>query len=163
MQKKIKYGKFERDEWHPLYSLDDPNIKKVLDCIEFMDWKDYQLWVHGAILMDRVTHDLDLTITGPYDPPRINFMLETIIACGFAHGVYVDVKYLVEGQIFDFQEWLDEPRDICNLYATYKPAIQVNGITFRYGVEMDELWVAEQCHPMKKVLHLNMPSPVRLY
>ena len=163
MRKKIKYGKFERDEWHMLYGLDDPNIQKLFDCIDFMDWSEYQLWVHGGIMMNKMTGDLDLTITGPYQPDRINFMLETIVACGFAHGVYVDVKYLVDGEIFDYQTWLDEGYEVCNLYATYKPVIQVNGINFEYGTEMDGLWVAEQCHPMKKVAHLNVPSPIRLY
>lgn len=163
MDKKIKYGKFERGNWNVLLGLDDPNVIKLFNCIDFMDWSEYELWVHGSILMDGIASDVDITIVGPNRPDQVNFMLETIVACGFAHGVYVDVKYLVAGEIFDYQEWIDDPVEVCCIYATYQPKIEVNGINFTYGREWEGLWVSEQCHPSRKGLRRLPPSPFRMY
>ena len=163
MKKKIEYGNYKREDWHDLHGLFDPNVEEVLDCIEFMDWEGYELWAHGGILEDRITTDLDLTIIGILDVDKINFMLDTIVACGFSKGVYIDVKYLVDGDLFDHQIFLEDQQFVRNIYATYRPEIKVNSVTFTYGSKLDGLYLVEQIHPMRKVLHKSMPSPVRIY
>ena len=162
MKKHIKYGKFERTEWNSICGLEDPLVQKWFECIDFMDWSEYELWVHGSILEDRPTLDIDLTLIGPDSPERVNFMLETMVACGFHLGIYADVKYLYDGELFDHQEWLENPHWITNIYANYRPEIEVDGKNFNYGESISGYYISTQVHPLKKVRHKNMPSPVRI-
>jgi hypothetical protein len=162
MEKHIKYGKFERTDWNLVSTLKDPLVKEWLDCVEFIDWEGYELWAHGGILEDRMTVDLDLTIVGPDEPDRVNFMLETLVACGFHLGLFIDIKYLYDGQLFDHQEWLDDGKYIYNVYASLAPEITINGSLFVYGKLLDGYYLADQIHPLGKVRGKDMPSPLRI-
>lgn len=162
MRKHIKYGKFERTEWNQLCGLTDPLVKEWFKCIEFMDWSEYELWAHGSILENKITMDLDLTLIGPDRSETVNFMLETMVACGFHLGLYIDVKYLYDGELFDHQEWLETGNWITNIYANYRPEIEVNGINFKYGEELEGYYISTQTHPLRKVMHKDMPSPIRI-
>ena len=162
MKKHIKFGKFEREDWHMMHGLDDPKVNAFLDCIDFMDWSEYELWVHGGILMDKETADIDLTLIGPVRPDQVNFMLETCVACGFNLGIFIDIKYLYDGELFDHQEWLEDNFFVTNRYASYAPDIQVNGKEFKYASMKNGFFLHEQTHPLRKVWMLDMPSPHRL-
>jgi hypothetical protein len=162
MKKHIKFGKFERSEWELLHGLGDPTVKSFMKCIDFMDWSRYELYAHGGILEDRLTADIDLTIIGPKNPKQVNFMLETCVACGFNYGIYADIKYLYDGELFDHQEWLDTGEYVTNIYASYAPEIYINGETFKYAVDFEGFWLAEQSHPLGKVRDLDMPSPKQI-
>ena len=163
MKKHIKYGKFEREDWHDLTDLRDPVVVDFFECINFMDWTEHQLWIYGSILKPGPSGDIDLVIVGPNRPEQVNFMLETIVACSFAHGVYVDVKYLIRGELFDYSQPTDEWELTRNIYATYKPVITVNKINYEYGVMVGDYWTVEQWHPMKKAFGRLHAPPVRFY
>ena len=103
MEKKIKFGEFTCNVTTKLNGLDDPIVKLVLGKIGNLDWNDYNLYVHGSILKDSPANDIDLTITGPQDPTRVNYLLRECIKIGYSHDVQVDIKYLLSGEIFDYE------------------------------------------------------------
>jgi hypothetical protein len=162
MNKHIEFGKFKRSEWNEVCTLKDPIVKEWLEGIEFIDWDGYELWAHGGILEDRFTADIDLTIIGPDEPDRVNFMLETLVAYGFHLGVFVDIKYLYDGILFDHQQWLKDKQHVRNVYASYAPMIHVNGVNYSYATEAYGYYLSDQIHPLGKVRRKRMPSPVRI-
>ena len=162
MKLEIKYGDFWRDEWSLFWGLQDPLVQAWFKEIKFMDWSEYQLWAHGGCLEERWTGDLDLTLIGPDRPDQVNFMLESMVAYGFHLGLRVDVKYLYHGELFDHQQWLLDHKFITNLYASYAPEITVDGKLFEYAELINGYWISQQTHPLKKVMRLDMPSPIQL-
>ena len=70
----VTYGKFTNNEWTTINGAN--SVQHVLDRIkQEVNWEEYQLWMHGSILSDVDTHDIDLTILGPMYPNIINVML----------------------------------------------------------------------------------------
>jgi len=141
----IEYGKFRNDKWETLNGL--ASVQRTLDRIkEELDWTGFSLYVHGSILLDVDTHDIDLTIQGSMLPPRINQLLEGCVRIGFEEKQLVDVKYSLSYDLYDPE--IDGTKTI--LYACYQPKITVDGTTFDYGKLVYDLYLKETTYPMTK-------------
>ena len=158
-QELITYGQFSNSEWHTLNGLD--SVQHVLNRIKTeVNWDTYELWIHGSILSDVDTHDIDLTIKGPMYPAIINNMLETIVRIGFEEKIYCDVKYSVSNQLYD--PMFDQPKEI--LYACYQGKITVAGETYNYGMLTKDLYLKSTRYPMGKCRTngITYRSPIRV-
>ena len=145
MVKHIKYGAYECIS-QPIKGLQDPLVEDLLDAIKQLDWTDYQLWTHGSILGTAPANDIDFTIIGPRDNQRVSYLLESCVRLGYERNIQTDIKYLVEGKLYDWA--LNESH--CNIEAHYQPEIWINGTTYKYGQLVDGLWCSERCWPMTK-------------
>jgi hypothetical protein len=155
----VTYGKFTNSEWQTINGL--ASVQHVLERIkQEVNWDTYELWVHGSILSDVDTHDIDLTIIGPMYPAIINNMLETIVKIGFEEKIYCDVKYSISNQLYDPE--VDTQKTI--LYACYKDRITINNETFIYGTNVKDLYLKETRYPMGKcrMNDIVYKSPVRI-
>lgn len=155
----VTYGKFTNSEWITINGLE--SVEHVLERIkQEVNWDEYELWIHGSILSDVDTHDIDMTIKGPMYPNIINNMLETIVRIGFEEQIYCDVKYSVSNQLYD--PVFDQPKDI--LYACYQGKITVAGETYNYGMLTKDLYLKSTRYPMAKTRRSGIiyKSPIRI-
>jgi len=157
MEKKIKFGEFTCNVTQKLNGLDDPLVKLVLGKIGNLDWDEYNLYVHGSILNDSPAQDIDLTITGPQDPYKVNYLLKECIRIGYEHQVQVDIKYLLSGEIFDYPTHTPGETHTVT-YAHYKPSIKINGTTYNYARSFNGYWITQKSWPTAKS-HLSPQSP----
>lgn len=147
-RRSIKYGEFSCKEWHELNGL--ISVVDEIREIATLVGPEYSAWVVGSILEDRDTQDLDIILTGPYRPERINFLLQEIVRMGFSRKKFIDVKYSVSGELFVPSLYNTSFGKKNFLYATYAPEIEINGKTFQYGIEKDGLWQSTQRLPLTK-------------
>lgn len=155
----ITYGQFTNSEWHTLNGLE--SAQPIIDKLKrATDWTGFQLWVHGSILCDVDTQDIDVTIMGPLIPHKINELLWSCVKTGFENQVYVDVKYSISNELYDPVN--DTPKTI--RYATYDDRITVNGSTYIYGEKIGDLYLVESKFPMAKtkMSKLAYKSPIRV-
>jgi hypothetical protein len=155
----VLYGKFENSEWKQVNGLE--SVAHVLERIKNeVNFEEYQLWVHGSILSDVDTYDIDLSIIGPLYPQIINQMLETIVKIGFEEQIFCDVKYSVDNHIYDPVN--DAPKNI--LWACYQSKIQINGQTYHYGQLVKDLHLNVTKYPMNKTLRSGIvyKSPIKI-
>ena len=145
MIKHIKFGAYECMS-QPIKGLQDELVQDLLDAIKELDWTDYELWTHGSILGDTTANDIDLTIIGPHDVQRVSKLLEDCVRLGYQRNIQTDVKYLVEGHLYDPVEGHPQKQ----IQAYYRPEIWINGTTYKYGVLVDGLWCTEKNWPMTK-------------
>ena len=155
----IRYGQFSNSEWHTLNGLESaqPIIEKLKKAT---DWTGFQLWIHGSILSDVDTHDIDVTIMGPLIPHKINELLWTCVKTGFENKTYVDVKYSISNELYDPE--MDTTKTI--RYATYDDRITVENATYIFAEKIGELYLVETRYPMNKTrgTGIEYKSPVRV-
>lgn len=149
MEKRLKYGEFECIVTQKLNGLDDPIVQLVMGKIGNLNWEGYKLYAHGSILNDSPASDLDLTITGPQDPRRVNYLLRECVKIGYEVNVQVDIKYLLSGQLFDYKTHKPGETHTC-MYAHYKPQININGTLYSYARKFNGYWVSERTWPIAK-------------
>ncbi len=158
MLKHVIYGAYECKVMRELDGLEDPIVEIYLQEIKKFNWDGFQLWTHGSILGDSTANDIDLTIIGPKVQHRVFGLLDGCIMIGFNLGIQVDIKYLLEGKLFDYTK--DKERT--NTLAHYKPEITIDGVTYKYGQLNEEgYWISERKWPMTKS-KLAPYSPKRL-
>lgn len=160
MEKVIKYGEFTCRVTQRLNGLDDPIVHLVLGNIGTLNWEGYKLYAHGSILNDSPANDIDLTITGPQDPQRVNYLLKESFRIGSEFNVEVDIKYLLSGELFDYKTHKPGETHTC-MYAHYQPKIQIDGTLYQYGRKFNGYWISERTWPMTKS-HLSTESPVQI-
>ncbi len=154
--KKIKFGSYTNDKWHTLNGLD--SVKHIIDLIKELNWDDYQLWAVGSILSDVDTHDLDLIITGPIIPAKVNYLLEEIVEIGFDCQIYCDVKFSVSGDLFNPE--VDTTKTI--RYANYAPLMIINDQPYHFAKGSHGLYLSDRNYPMAKTLNA-MADEGRVY
>ena len=154
--KKIKFGAYTNDKWKTINGLD--SIKHVIDQIKELNWDDHQLWAVGSILSDVDTHDIDLIITGPIIPAKVNYLLEEIVEIGFDEQIYCDVKFSVSGDLFDPE--VDTKKTI--RYANYAPLMVINDQPYPFAKEAHGLYLSDRNYPMAKTLNA-MADEGRVY
>jgi hypothetical protein len=154
--KKIKFGDYTNDKWHTINGID--SVKHVIDQIKELNWDDHQLYAVGSILSNVDTHDLDLIITGPIIPAKVNYLLEEIVEIGFDEQIYCDVKFSVSGDIFNPE--VDTTKTI--RYANYAPLMIINDQPYPFAKEAHGLYLSEQSYPMAKCLNY-MADEGRIY
>lgn len=158
-KRRIKYGAFSRDNWHTLNGL--PSVVREIREIAALVQPEFSAWLVGGILEDRDTQDLDIILTGPYRPERIQFLLKEIVLIGFTRGVFIDVKYSVSGELFIPSQYNIDSGKKTYLYATYQPEIEINSKTFQYGIWKDGLWQSTQRLPLTK--GYSQQDPIKLF
>ncbi len=146
MQKHVIYGDYSCTNLHQLCGLQDPLVIEVIERIKELDWSGFQLWAHGSILNEGTAQDIDLTIIGPKDTDRINYLLERCVKIGFDLFMQVDIKYLVKGMLYDHSKAIPRVQTL----AHYRPDIWINGTSYTYAHLKDGLWVSERRYPMSK-------------
>lgn len=154
--KKIKFGSYTNDKWHTLNGLD--SVKEVIEQIEYLDWAGFNLYAVGSILSDVDTHDLDLIITGPIIPGKVNYLLKKVVEIGFDEQVYCDVKFSVSGDLFNPE--VDTIKTI--RYANYKPLMHIDGHPYHFAKEAHGLYLSDRNYPMAKTLNA-MADEGRVY
>lgn len=164
MKKLIEYGDYSCDNWNGIISLDDPLFRSWFEKVKPY-LIGYELWVYGGVLEDWLTHDIDASIIGPNNPKHINWMLENIVRVSFEYGVFPDIKYSIDGKLFNWSEWVDTKESVLCKYAYYKPNMKVNNKGIYWGTFKDGLWTAERLWPMNKAIHAkhNFKDPVKLF
>ena len=144
----IQIGKFRNNQWQVLNGIE--SISKTLDRFKKeIDWSNYELWIHGSILSDVDTYDIDMTIKGPMVPRRIMYLLEQVHRIGFEEKQLPDIKYSLSDDLYDPQ--IDLPKTIT--YVCYRGQITINGRQWNYGKLVNDLWMKEQKYPMSKALN----------
>ena len=158
-QEAITYGSYSNAEWHTINGLSSVE-HVILRIKQEIDWKGYQLWIHGSILSDVDTHDIDLTITGPVIPQKINQLLQEIVQIGFEEKIFCDVKFNITNDLYDPTR--DSVKTI--RYACYRDKIRMGNQTFHYAQHMGELYFKEERFPMTKTLRSGIvyKSPLRV-
>lgn len=144
----VKYGDYTEMHWKTLNGL--KSVDSALRSIAELCMPEYNAWVCGGILEERETQDLDIILTGPNRPERINWLLEEIVKLGFENQIFIDIKYSLSGELFVPSLYnIDSGRQVF-LWATYMPEINYNNRTFRYGIEKDGLYQSFQRLPLSK-------------
>ena len=112
----ITHGEYSNNEWYGIGGIENPIYKliiaRILTEIEFLD--EYELFVHGGILEDWITWDIDFYMTGPYDPVKIKSILSTISKIGFEEQLICDPSYQ-QGGWFDHYDMEKEDKSSCYL------------------------------------------------
>ena len=152
MKKLIEYGDYSCAEWNGITHLEDPMFQKWLEKIRPI-LNGYELWVYGGILEDWLTFDIDATLIGPKDPQRINQILKDIVRISFEYGYFPDIKYSIDGKIFNWSHWEKTGEYTEIRYAYYQPSMTVNGKFIGWGYLEDDLWCGTRIWPMKKQIH----------
>tara|TARA_R110000824_G_scaffold235297_3_gene424087 strand:+ start:1547 stop:2041 length:495 start_codon:yes stop_codon:yes gene_type:complete len=145
--KKITFGSYTNDKWKTINGLD--SVKHVIDQMKELDWGDHKLYAVGSILSQVDTHDLDLIITGPIIPGKINYLLEEIVEIGFDEQIYCDVKFSVSGDLYNPE--VDTTKTI--RYANYKPLMYIDGHPYHFAKESNGLYLSDRNYPMAKTLN----------
>jgi hypothetical protein len=144
----VEYGEFKNDKWKVLNGLD--SISKTLFRItKEIDWDGYQLWIHGSILSNVNTFDIDLTILGPMNTERIMHLLREVNKIGFEEQQFTDVKYNITNDLYDINK--DDAKKF--LYACYSDILTINGEPYQDAKPVKDLYLKELSFPMSKTLH----------
>ncbi len=164
MEKLIKYGDYQCSSWSGVIGLDDPLFKMWFASVK-QYLTGYEFWVYGGAIEDWLTYDVDATIIGPLDPSYINYMLDNIVRVSFEYGIFPDIKYSIDGKLFNWSEWVDTRETVLCKYAYYKPTMEVNGRRVYWGSKENDLWVAERLWPMQKAIskNHNFKDPIKLF
>ena len=164
MKKSINYGSYSRNEWNGVVDVNDPLFKQwkkaVLPVLQ-----DYELWIYGGVLEPEwLSYDIDGSIIGPYDPVKINQVLEDIVRISFEYGIFPDIKYTFDGKLFNWSDWRDHGNKQTIKYAYYKGMMWVNNKLIEWGTSEDGLWTASRTWPMIGTLNKNhnYSDPVKL-
>jgi len=158
-REQITFGRFSNDEWTTVNGF--ASVQHILDRIKSeINWTGYQLWIHGSILCDVDTHDVDLSIMGPFIPQKINYLLEQIVRIGFEEKTFCDVKYIVSKSLYDPKR--DSVKTIH--FASYQPKIRFGNQTYNYATPVGDLFMTSQQFPMPKMIRngYDYKSPVRV-
>ena len=152
MHKPITYGDYSNDTWSGLIDENDPLLVAWFQAIKVYI-KDYDLWVFGGTLEPWLSYDLDLALTGPYDPKRINNILDHITRIGFEFGVLPDIKYHFNNELFIWSEYIKTGKSKIIKQAYYKPVIIWDGVPHNCATYQDGLYVSNRKYPMSKTLN----------
>ena len=151
MKKLIIYGDYQQSSWNGIISLDDPLFKVWFDRIKPY-LIGYEFWIYGGAIEDWLSFDVDATIIGPNNPSHINWMLENIVRVSFEYGLFPDIKYSIDGNLFKWSEWMATGEHVTCKYAYYKPSMNVNGKYISWGTLENSLWTASRQWPMRKAI-----------
>ena len=154
MKKKITYGDNTNDNWNGIIGLEDPLFVKWSKEIEKV-LQGYSLWIYGGVLEEWLAMDIDGSLIGPYNPNKINQVLEDIVRISFEYGVFPDIKYAFDGKLFNWSDWKSTEIKQTIKYAYYRPNMFVNGKKIEWGTMENGLWVAERTWPMIGTLNKN--------
>ncbi len=73
--------------------LGDKEFQQAYHPIFNLDWTGYDLYLVGSLTGSESSNDIDATIVGPYDPPKILELLKSMEACGPWDVAYYGTTY----------------------------------------------------------------------
>jgi hypothetical protein len=62
--------------------LGDKEFQQAYQPIFNLDWTGYDLYLVGSLTGSESSNDIDATIVGPYNPPKVLELLKGVEACG---------------------------------------------------------------------------------
>lgn len=164
MEGKLVYGDHKCDNWNSINGIEDPLFKYWVQRIgEFTD--GYEVMLYGGVLENWDTHDIDCTITGPYNPKHIRWMLDNIIRCTLECGLFPDIKYSRSGKLFKWSEWVGTGESVTIEYSYYRGSFNYNGALIEFAeLNSSGLWNGTKKWPINKTLNKNhnYKDPIRL-
>ena len=91
---KLQYGEFVGNEWFGVGGPNHPLIQKIIKEIqEIPNINVFDVFITGGILEDWITWDLDVILTGSYQPKHLIKILRDIVKIGFDNHTYIDVVF----------------------------------------------------------------------
>ena len=91
---KLQYGEFVGNEWFGVGGPNHPLIQKIIKEIrEIPNINVFDVFITGGILEDWITWDLDVILTGSYQPKHLIKILRDIVKIGFDYHIYIDVVF----------------------------------------------------------------------
>jgi hypothetical protein len=85
--------------------LGDKEFQQAYQPIFNLDWTGYDLYLVGSLTGSESSNDIDATIVGPYNPPKVLELLKGVEACG-----PWDISY--EGEVYKPWRIGDKPRRV---------------------------------------------------
>jgi hypothetical protein len=169
----IKYGDFERSLWLAVPNVSHPLYNALMDEIKAIEHinNGFNLYVFGGILENWTSWDIDMAITGEYNPVILKDLMHRILEISFNRAIYIDLKYILNRNVFDFNEWLlDEDLNMLEYQVVeYSDSFVKNGVSQEFNnIELkDGLWHRTIYLPSSKQLTkyeqgYNYKSPIQI-
>jgi len=145
-QGQIEYGPFKRSLWLGISDISHPLFKSLITDLKRIEHfkNGYNLYIFGGILEDWLSWDIDMAITGEYNPVILKDLMHRILEISFNRAIYIDLKYILNRNVFDFNEWLlDEDLNMLEYQVVeYSDSFVKNGVSQEFNkIEpKDGLW-----------------------
>lgn len=154
----IQYGPFNRSLWLAITNTTHPLFEALLNDLKGIEHfkEGYNLYVFGGLLEDWLSWDIDVAITGEYRPDVIKLLMHKILEISFKYAIYIDLKFILNSDVFDFRKWLqDSNMNIIEYQVVeYSNTFIKNGVRQKFdNIEFkDELWHRSIYLPSRKQL-----------
>jgi hypothetical protein len=91
----FSYGTFSAKNWFSIGGPEHPIFKTLVLRIEneVPEIKNFRTYVNGGLLEDWMSWDIDMTITGEYQPELIKSIFEKVLSIAFDLHIWVDLRY----------------------------------------------------------------------
>lgn len=89
------YGPYGARNWYSIGGPEHPMFKTLIRRIEdeVPEVKQFRTYVNGGLLEEWMSWDIDMTITGDYQPELIKIIFEKILTIGLELHLWVDLRY----------------------------------------------------------------------
>lgn len=169
----IEYGPFKRSIWLAIPNDTHPLFHALLNDLRAIEefTHGYSLYVFGGILEDWVSWDIDVAITGEYRPDILKSLMHKILDVSFKRGIYIDLKFILESEVFDFSKWLqDSGLNLIEYQVVeYSEKFLKNGVSQKFDNIrfIDGLWHRSIYLPSRKQLSkmeegYHYASPIKI-
>jgi hypothetical protein len=172
-QGEIEYGPFKRSVWLAIPNQSHPLFHALINDLRAIEEfaHGYSLYVFGGILEDWLSWDIDVAITGEYRPEILKPLMHKILDVSFKRGIYIDLKFILNSDVFDFRDWLRDSEMMLTEYVVieYSDKFLKNGVSQEFNniSEMDGLWRRSIYLPSRKQLSkmeegYHYASPIKI-
>ena len=172
-QGEIEYGPFKRSIWLAIPNQSHPLFHALINDLRAIEEfaHGYSLYVFGGILEDWLSWDIDVAITGEYRPEILKPLMHKILDVSFKRGIYIDLKFILNSDVFDFRDWLRDSEMMISEYQVieYSDKFLKNGVSQEFNNigEMDGLWRRSIYLPSRKQLSkmeegYHYASPIKI-
>lgn len=172
-QGEIEYGPFKRSIWLAIANQSHPLFHALINDLRAIEEfsHGYSLYVFGGILEDWLSWDIDVAITGEYRPEILKPLMHKILDVSFKRGIYIDLKFILNSDVFDFRDWLRDSEMMMREYQVieYSNNFLKNGVSqdFYNIMEIDGLWRRSIYLPSRKQLSkmeegYHYASPIKI-
>ena len=92
------YGPYKNQNWYSIGGPEHPIFKYLVQRIEneVPEIKNFKTYVNGGILEEWMSWDIDITITGKYQPNLIKTVFKKVHEICFDLHIWVDIRYQEE-------------------------------------------------------------------
>lgn len=91
----FSYGTFSAENWFSIGGPEHPIFKTLIKRIDYEvpEIKNFKTYVNGGLLEEWMSWDIDITITGEYQPEFIKIVFEKVLSIAFDLHIWVDLRY----------------------------------------------------------------------